>query len=609
MSKKTASSRGELPRILVCDPIHADGIELLRKNAHVDMVDKPALTTAELEDRIGDYHAVINRSRTSIPGSVIRKGRHLRIIARAGAGLDNIDLDAANEMEIKVVNCPDANTVAVAEHTFALMLGLARHIPQADQSMKNGLWAKSALLGDGLAGKTLGIVGFGRIGREVAKRAKAFGMNVVVNQNRLTPELAHEWRVENVDLIDLLECADFVSIHVPMRPENVGLIGEQELSHLKPTAYIINTARGGIIDEDALLQALDAGKIAGAGLDVFINEPNNRSDLAGHAKVLASPHIGASTLDAQRKVAIDAAKQVLDTLQGQSASEVLSLRVVPVDEIYPHEYYHPPRVDRLAERIANDQMLINPPLVADLGNGNGYVVLDGATRTTAFKQLGYPHMVVQTIDVERDNVQLFSWSHVVRDNANHGGIDNLLEILHTLPDLHLAEMPPEHLEETMRAKGALGYLITTDQRGYLLELDRQTASRPATTKGPEIHDWLDVLNTLVGCCGDWGDIERTLHRDIGEVRTMFPDAVALIVFPVFTPDVVLQIAKRGDLLPAGITRFVVPGRILRLNVPLAELISDEPISLKHDWLDRFVQAKLGDRQARYYEEPIVLFDE
>lgn len=610
MDKQITSNGGELPRILVCDPIHKDGLELLQAHAHVDVINKPALTAKELEERMGDYHAVINRSRTPIPGAAIRQGKHLRIIARAGVGLDNIDLDAANEMQIKVVNCPDANTIAVAEHTFALILGLARHISHANQSMKEGRWEKAALVGNGLAGKTLGIIGFGRIGREVAKRAKAFDMNVVVNQNRLTPELANEWRVENVDLIELLERSDFVSVHVPMRPANVGLIGANELSYFKPTAYILNTSRGGIIDETALLQALDAGTLAGAGLDVFEDEPNVRPELAKHAKVLASPHIGASTVDAQRNVAVDVAQQVLKELQGQSASEVLSLRMVALEEVYPHERYHAPRVARLAGRIANDTQLVNPPLVAELDDGKGYVVLDGATRTTAFKQLGHPHIVVQVVNMERDNVQLFSWSHIVRDSHERGGSEALLDTLHTVPNLRLVEMPVERLEEILRDQGALGYVITTEQRGYLLEVDQSAIA--ATESGLVEADndaWLDVIEGVVESYGAWGDVERTLHRDLGDIETMFPDTVALVVFPVFTPDVVLQVAGRGRFLPAGVTRFVVPGRILRLNAPLEKLISDEPLSLKRDWLDRFVSAKLGDRQARYYEEPVVLFDE
>lgn len=595
---KHASST-ELPRILVCDPLHADGLALLRKNAHVDVVEGAPLTTEALEARIDSYHAVINRSRTPIPASVIRRGVHLRVIARAGVGLDNIDVDVAEEMGIQVVNCPDANTIAVAEHTFALMLGLARHIPQADQSIKAGRWEKSKLVGTGLAGKTLGIIGFGRIGRQVAKRAKAFDMHVLVNQNRLTPELAQEWRIENVDLLELLAASDFVSVHVPMRPANVGLIGAEELAYMQPSAYLINTARGGIVDEEALLHALNTGQIAGAGLDVFEGEPQVRPELAGHERVLATPHLGASTEDAQRKVAVDTAEQVLHLLRSQGPAEALSLRIAPVEKVLPHETCHEARVERLSARIRADQRLMNPPVVAEVGDS--YVVLDGATRVCAFKRLAHPHIIVQVVDMERDNVQLFAWNHVVRDRHGRGGVEAFMELVRSIQGLHLTEMQPEHITSAVRERGAIGYILTLQNQALLLEID-ETAVEIA-------GDWLDVLNQLVDGYGQWGDVERTLTTNMEQVHSLHDDAVALVAFPRFTPDIVLQMAAQGRLLPAGITRFVIPGRILRLNAPLDKMITDEPMSLKQDWLDRFVREKLGDRQVRYYEEPVMLLDE
>jgi phosphoglycerate dehydrogenase-like enzyme len=590
-----------LPRILVCDPLHEDGLALLQQSAHVDVVEGPGLTVHELEERIGSYHAVINRSRTPIPESVIRRGVHLRVIARAGAGLDNINADVAREMGIQVINAPDANTIAVAEHAFALMLGLARHIPQADQSMKAGRWEKSALVGTELAGKTLGIIGFGRIGRQVAMRAKAFDMHILVNQNRLTPELAQEWRIENVDLLDLLTASDFISIHVPMRPANVGLIGAEELAHMRPTAYLINTARGGIVDEEALLQALNAGRIAGAGLDVFQEEPRVRPELAGHPRVLATPHLGASTDDAQRKVAVDIAEQVLHLLRNPGPAQALSLRIVPVAQVLPHEACHDSRVQRLATRITADQRLLNPPVVAEVDGEASYVVLDGATRVCAFKLLAHPHIVVQVVDVERDNVQLFAWNHVVRDRHAQGGVEGFMDLVRTIDGLHLRDVPPDQVPEAVRKRGALGYILTMQNRAYLLEIDESALE--------SADDWLDVLNKLVDGYGQWGDVERVLTADTEQVRSLHSDAVALVAFPTFTPDIVLQMAAQGRLLPAGITRFVIPGRILHLNAPLDKLISDEPLSLKQDWLDRFVQEKLGERRVRYYEEPVMLLDE
>jgi len=602
MAESNTVGQNGLPRILVCDPIHPDGIALLRKHAHVDVVEGSGLSAEELADRVGSYHALINRSRTGIPESVLRQGEQLQIVGRAGVGLDNIDTAVADELGISVVNCPDANTVAVAEHTMGLMLGLARHIAKADHSMKNGRWEKSSFLGSGLAGKTLGLIGFGRIGREVALRAKAFDMNIIVNQNRLTPELATEWRIEQVDFPELLSQSDFISIHVPMRPANKNLIGSKELAQMQPNAVLINTSRGGLVNEDALLEALNSGQIAGAGLDVFLGEPNVCAEIATHPNVLATPHIAASTESAQRVAALTIAEQVLDKFKGQRVSDTLSLRMVPVDIVLPHEAYHGPRVERLAARIAEDGILVNPPLVAEVNNGEKYIVLDGATRTTAFKHSGYPHVIVQVVDVERDhNVQLHAWAHVVRNRAGKSGSIDFLSLARNIPGLLLIETAREALDDLIHEEGVLGYVVTVEGSGYRLELDPEVLG--------DDRDWLDVMNDFVHQYGEWGDVERTLSRDTETLSTMYNDMAVLVVFPAFSPDLVLRVASQGRLLPAGITRFVIPGRILRLNAPLSKMISDEPLSAKAEWLDEFVAEKVGDRQVRYYEEPVMILDE
>ena len=247
------------PRVLICDRIADAGIDLLREHADVDV--KIGLTPDELLKIIGSYEAVVVRSATKIRANAIERAYSLKVIGRAGAGLDNIDVDAAQKRGIKVVNCPDANTRAVAEHTMAMMLALARHLPEADTSLKEGRWEKNKLMGTGLFGKTLGIVGFGRIGREVAIRAQAFGMKVLVNQRRPTPELNLEAKVQAVDLNDLLQQSDFVTLHVPAKPETEHLIGAEQLALMQPTAYLINTARGTVVNEAALLDALNRGLI------------------------------------------------------------------------------------------------------------------------------------------------------------------------------------------------------------------------------------------------------------------------------------------------------------------------------------------------------------
>lgn len=601
MGESNVKGQNELPRVLICDPIHADGIALLKNHAQVDVVEGAGLTVEELAERVGDYHALINRSRTAIPEAVLRSGKKLQIVGRAGVGLDNIDTAVAEELGIAVVNCPDANTVAVAEHTMGLMLSLARNIAHADQSMKDGQWNKSAFLGTGLAGKTLGLIGFGRIGREVAIRAKAFDMRILVNQNRLTPELAAEWRIENVDLIELLNQSDFVSMHVPMRPTNKNLIDATELAQMKPSSFLINTSRGGLINEDALLDALNTGQIAGAALDVLVGEPKVRADVSTHPKVLATPHIAASTGTAQQLAALTTAEQILAHFKTQNVSETLSLRIVPVEKVLPHEEYHGPRVERLATRIAEDGVLLNPPLVAEANVDEKYIVLDGATRTTAFKHSGYPHIVVQVVDIERDNVQLHAWGHVVRHHSGESAVMELLSLAQKVNGLRLIETPRDVLDDVIHQEGVMGYLVTLDGTGYRFELDQAQLG--------DDRDWLDVLNDLVAAYGEWGDVERTLERDPQTLHTMYADMVALVVFPAFAPDLVLRVASQDRLLPAGITRFVIPGRILRLNAPLDEMISDKPLSAKVQWLDKFVGDKLGDRQVRYYEEPVMILDE
>lgn len=589
------------PRVLVCDPIHADAVELLRKHAHVDVIDGPKLNVAALEESIGSYDAVINRSRTAIPASVINKGKHLRAIVRAGTGLDNIDVEAARQLGITVGNCPGANSTAVAEHTLTLMLGLCRHLGPASQSMRDGQWLKSKFMGEELHGKTLGIIGFGSIGRLVASRAMAFDMKVVVNQNRMTPELANEWRVENMDLYALLGVSDFVTLHVPLRKENIGLIGERELASMKPTSYLINTSRGGLIDEDALLRALERGTIAGAGLDVFLNEPDVNQTLVQHERVLATPHIAASTLDAQRAAGMEAARQVVEAIKKQSPAEALSLRLVPVEKVRPHERYHPLRVEQLAGSLEQDGMLANPPLVAELPDDQGYVILDGATRTTAFKKLGYPHLIVQVVDLQRD-VQLYSWSHVVLDRNSNGSVQGLLETLRGIPGLGMEERPVADLSSAIQGEGALGALITKDNIGYLLTLAQESP-------GAGQDEWLDLQNQLVDTYGEWGDVERTLEHRMESLKAMYPTIAGLFVFPSYTAEMVMQVVMHGKHLPAGLTRFVIPGRILRLNAPLENLRSDESLVAKQDWLDQFIERKLGGRSVRYYEEPVMLLDE
>ncbi len=581
------ASNKQKPRVLICDPIAPVGVEMLQEYAEVDI--KPKLSQEELLEIIEAYEAVIVRSATQITAAAIERGSRLQVIGRAGAGLDSIDVAAAKQRNIEVVNSPDANTVAVAEHTLALLLALVRHLPRADVSLKEGRWEKSQLMGTGLAGKTLGIIGFGRIGRQVALRAQAFGMKVLVNQRRPTPELNLELGVEAVDLNDLLRQADFVTLHVPARPETENLIGVEQLALMKPTGCLINTARGTVVDEEALLTALDEGRIGGAALDVFVEEPATNNALARHERVIATPHIAASTKDAQQAAAITIARQIIDILRGEAFENPLSLYVVSLDKIFPHESVDPHRVARLAKRLAADDTLVNPPVVMDVGGR--YVVLDGATRTSALKQLGYDHAIVQVID-DSNHLSLDTWFHAIRQVEPAA----LLDLLKGVAEISLIESSPQNVLGDMVEHNSLCYIHTVTDQIFLVQ--------PA----PEVNH-LDALNRLTETYIAAYEVARTLNSNINQLRKEFVDLTALVIFPEYTVKQVLQIAQVGRVLPAGITRFIIPGRVLRINADLSALRADKPLNEKNEWLNQLIMEKLDRGQIRYYEEPVYLLDE
>ena len=316
-----------MPRVLISDPIDSEGIELLKAEADVDV--KRGLKLQELKEIIGDYEALVVRSETQVTSEVIEAGKKLQVIARAGTGVDNIDLDAATSKGIAVVNAPTGNTIAAAEHTLALMLALARNVPQAHQSLKEGHWQRSAFMGVEIRGKTLSIIGLGRVGSEVAKRAQSFPMRIIAYDPFVSPDYARILGVELVSLETLLSQADFVTIHTPFTDGMYHLIGEGELALMKLGSRLINVARGELVDEEALLRALDEGRLAGAALDVFAQEPPGDNPLIRHPKVIVTPHLGASTEEAQREVAVETAQQVIAVLRGEPARHTVNAPFLP----------------------------------------------------------------------------------------------------------------------------------------------------------------------------------------------------------------------------------------------------------------------------------------
>ena len=302
-------------KVLIADGLEKNGQAILRSSAKVD--DRSGISPDELVQGIKEYHALIVRSRTKVTAQVLEAAGQLKVVGRAGIGVDNIDLDAAKAYGVTVVNAPTSTSLAVAELTIGLMLALAREIPRADAGIKSGQWLKKELSGTELYGKTLGILGMGRIGAEVGKRAAVFGMQVLGYDPLLPVEEIKLRGAEPVSLNELYTRADYISLHLPLIDETRSMVNEQAFGRMKRGVRILCVARGGIIDESALLSALESGQVAGAALDVFATEPPGIKDLVKRSNVIATPHIGAQTKEAQARAAEDIANEVLAALQGR----------------------------------------------------------------------------------------------------------------------------------------------------------------------------------------------------------------------------------------------------------------------------------------------------
>lgn len=571
-------------RLLVCDPIGEEALTILRRAAEVDVV--TGLDEEQLQEIINNYQAVIVGNQTRITGTTIEEAMNLKAIGCAGGRLDNVDVSAARAFGVEVRYVPGSNTVAIAEHALSLLLGLAARTSANGDSAING----------GLAGKTLGIVGFGRIGRQVAQRALAFDMRVVANQPRLTPELALAAGVEALDLHDLLREADFVSLHVPFTAETETLIGETELALMKAHAYLINIAHTDIVDDAALLAALEQGRLAGAALATYTLPGNGgtvtrpSAALRQHPKVTAAKHV-THFISNQAEDAVTIARQIVEILQRKRPSESLSLEVVPMELVLPHEQIDDKRVARLMSRLEAEGRLLNPPVVT-FWHGR-YIILDGATRFTALKRLGYPHIIVQVVDPYSREFALHTWYHAISGAEPIGA---LLQHLGQIRHLDLLALPHQEIQNAFNDEETLCYL-----------LDREGKATLARARAGA--DRLAVMNELVAVYTGWGTVERTLLTDLSRLLAQFPQMTAVAVFPQFTPETVFDVASRGELLPAGLTRFLIPGRVLRLNADLARLKQSEPLSAKRAWLDHYLEEKLARSRLRYYQEPVILLDE
>jgi len=316
-------------KVLITDPISNEGIDILRSSAQVDV--RTGLKLEEIVSIVGDYEALLVRSQTQVSAEVIQAGRKLQVIARAGVGIDNVDVEEATRRGIVVVNAPTGNTISAAEHTIALMLALARHISQANVVLKSGVWRRGDFMGTEVRNKTLGIIGLGNVGSEVARRARGLEMKLIAYDPFISVDHASKLKVELVPLKQLLKESDFITLHIPRTESTKGLIGAKELASVKPTAYLINCARGGLIDEEALVKAVKENRLAGAAIDVFIKEPCTESILFESDKIIVTPHLAASTTEAQATAAREVAVQIIDVFKGQPARYAVNAPFIPIE--------------------------------------------------------------------------------------------------------------------------------------------------------------------------------------------------------------------------------------------------------------------------------------
>ena len=335
-------------KILISDPLAEEGLKILQDEKSFKVDVKPKLPPEELKKLIKNYEAIIIRSSTRLTPDIIEAGEKLRVIGRAGVGLDNVDLESATKKGITIVNAPGGNTVSTAEHTMSMILALSRNIPQADKSIKSGEWNRKKFMGVELYGKTLGIVGLGRIGTDVAKRAASFKMRIIAYDPFLSVDKAKKLAIELVELDELFKNADYITLHTPVTDDTRHMISEREFKLMKYGVRVVNCARGGIIDEGALAEAIESGKVGGAALDVFEKEPPTNSPLLKLDNVIATPHLGASTEEAQINVAIDIAETVRDVLLDKGIRNAVNIPSVAPEVLKTIQPYL-----KLAEKIGS----------------------------------------------------------------------------------------------------------------------------------------------------------------------------------------------------------------------------------------------------------------
>ncbi|MCB9140343.1 MAG: phosphoglycerate dehydrogenase [Caldilineaceae bacterium] len=489
-------------RILVSDALSESGLAPLQAASNMQVDYCPGLPADELVARIGEYDALLVRSATTVTQEVIAAGMKLRVIGRAGVGVDNIDIDAATEQGVMVVNAPTGNVVAAAEHTIAMLMALARNIPQANAHVLNGQWKRSQFVGAEVRDKTLGTVGLGRIAQEVARRAQGLGMNVVAYDPYVTEEYANQRGVKLLDLAELLAEADFITFHVPLTDQTRNLLNAERLALTKPGVRILNVARGGVIDEQALVDAVESGHVAGAALDVYAVEPlPAKSPLRTCSKIILTPHLGGSTVEAQEKVAEDVAVQVLEILNDRPARYAVNAPIIPPKDLE----FLIPYID-LAERLGR--------FLRQLGaQGMGDLEVTAQGRLADFDLTYISAGVIKGLlaDVVDTRVNLINALHLAERRG-----------------LNLVERKTHQEEE--RYENLLTACITSNNTRWMV--------RGAVLNGePHIVDINDLWIDFPAC----GNILLTSHQDkpgiVGYVGTLLGQADINISF--------MHVGRRG----------------------------------------------------------------
>lgn len=585
-------------KILITDKVLPEVLAYAKKKKDIKIDYNPGLETDELLKIIGEYDGLIVRSRTKVTKQVLEKGKRLKVVGRAGVGLDTIDKKFAKRNGIEVLNTPDATSNTVAEHTIGLLLALSRKIAQADASLKAGRWDKKLFMGYEIEGKTLGIIGYGRIGSKVARKASALGMKVIVFDKRKKMLNTNSFEIFT-NLSKFLSLVDYLSIHVPLNDNTRNMITRKELAKLKDTCFVLNCSRGGIVNETDLITTLKNGRIAGAAIDVFTKEPQFNKRLVKFPNVVATPHIAASTKEAQMRCGVEIIDKVADIFsartQARQVRHLPHLEIVPIEDIILHEYFDKKRVGPLAKKIKSEGDFSNPSLVTKIKRGKKtkYLILDGSNRIESLKKLGMPHALVQIVDYNNSKVLLKKWNHGMSGISSA----SFIKKARTIPGFIKKMTTPEQARDKVQNGAWLCAIIIGSERAY-------------GVKGAKtLQKKLRALNKIVSIYSGKVKIRRFEGDDINVWSDRYDPKQIAIIFPTFTKRELMSAAEKGILFPSGITRHLIEQRVLGVNIPISFLKSNKPLEEKNKWLRDFIDKRMRESGGlRYYEESIFVFD-